>query len=340
MLGAIAIAAGLLLACVLLITPQAIARMNPGYLVDEGKNDFAFTSWRAFRIVEAGPQPAAVTLLGASSMLQGITSETDVERVIRERTGRSVPVHDLTAGGLSLWDMASLMDLIGDRFDGVIVFGIGAELLATPGSELKYLAKHPRLAFGTPVFDEEVRKAGFDPQERTGNYFIDNSQFFTARIGALRRLITGPVEYLRHSEKRRTLDQRTWQFQIDRVSAWIRDGYHANARANFEVLERIIARARERGDVRIALLVTPVNPRALAEFEPGTQERFLADARAFAAEVGVELWQLDDDAALKPEDFDDWCHIGDKEVRARYTRLLAEHVADLGQFARSARDPA
>src|SRR5262245_49033678 len=195
--------------------------------------------------------------------------------------------------------MASLMDLIGERFDGTIVIGIGAELLATPRSELEGLAKHPRLAFGTPVFDEEVRRAGFIPQAHTGNYFIDNSQFFTARIGVVRRLITGPIEYSRFSDTRRLLDQDAWRFQTNRVSAWIRDGYPAYARANFEVLKRVVARARERGDVRIALLVTPINPRALAEFEPGSQERFLADARAFAADVGAELWDLDDESGLK-----------------------------------------
>ena len=310
--------------------------MNPGYFVDLGEGGHGFVSWRAFRIVEAGPRPSAVALLGASSMLRAITSETDVARVIHERSGRAVPVYNLAAGGLSPWEMASLMDLIGEGFNGTIVIGIGAEILATPPSELESLAKHPRLAFGTAVFDEEVRRAGFEPQERTGNYFIDNSQFFTARIGAAGRLFTGPIDNSRPGEGRRFLDQETWRFQVDRVSAWIRDGYPAFARDNLEVLERIVARARERGDVHIALLVTPVNPRALAEFEPGSQERFLADARAFAADVDAELWELDDDSALKAEDFDDWCHLGDKAVRARYTRILSEHIAELGGFSRPA----
>jgi hypothetical protein len=335
-LGAISIAVGLLIACVLLITPARIARLNPGYLLNFSKDGHGLVSWRAFRIVEAGPQPPAVALLGASSMFRAITSETDVASVIHERSGRAVPVYNLTAGGLSPWEMASLMDLTGERFNGAIVIGIGAELLATPRSELQSLAKHPRLAFGTPVFDEEVRIAGFDPQERTGNYFIDNSQFFTARIGAVGRLITGPIDLSRLSDTRRILDQETWRFQVDRVSAGIRDGYPAFARDNLEVVERLIARARERGDVRIALLVTPINPRALAEFEPGSQERFLADARTFAAKVGAELWELDDDSNLKAEDFDDWCHLGDKAVRARYTRVLSEHIAEFGEFSRTA----
>jgi hypothetical protein len=323
---------GLLIACLLLISPRAIAHMNVGYLVADRRDDFAFISWRAFRTMEESSQATGVVLLGASSMLHGITSDADVAREIQEQTGRSTPVHDFTAGGLSLWEMASLMDLVGQRFDGVIVLGISAEQLSTPTAEIRSIKQHPKLAFRTPVFDEEVRLAGYAPERRTGNYFIDNSQFFTARIGSIRYLITGPVDYLRHTDWRNA-DQATWQFQIDRVSSWIREGYPAYGRANFEVIARLIARARQHGDVRIALLVTPINPRAVAELDPGANARFLADARAFAASNGVEIWELDGEAALRSQEFEDWTHLGNNDGRARYTRILARHIAELSAAA-------
>lgn len=337
-LGTIFVAAGLFAACVFLVTPPRLAQVDVGYLLKDPRDDFAFISWRAFQIVEAGPQPAAVALLGASSMLHGITSDTDVADVVRERTGKRVPVYDLTAGGLSPWEAASLMDRIGEDFHGVIVIGIGAELLATPPSELDGLRQHPRLAFGTSAFDAELRHAGFEPGKRTGNYFIDNSQFFTARIGTVGRLVTGPIEHSRHTDWRKSLDAKSWRFQIDRVSAWIRDGYPAYARANLDVIGRLIAHARARGDVRVALLVTPINPRALSEFDPGVDQRFMADARAFAAATGVELWRLDDEAALREDEFDDWCHLGDNDGRARYTRALANRIAALGDFSHARGD--
>jgi len=337
-LGTLLVAAALLAACVLLVTPQRLARVDVGYLLQDARDDFAYISWRAFRIVEAGPQPAAVALLGASSMLHGITSDADVAGVIRERTGKRVAIHDLTAGGLSPWEGASLMDRIGADFDGVIVLGIGAELLATPPSELEGLRRHPRLAFRSSVFDEELRIAGMEPIPATGNYFIDNSQFFTARIGTIGRLVTGPIEHSRHTDWRKSLDAKTWRFQVDRVSEWIRVGYPANAQANFDVLGRLIARARARGEVRVALLVTPINPRALAEFDPGVDERFMADARAFAAASGVELWRLDEEAALRENEFDDWCHLGNNDGRVRYTRALANRVARLGDFSQAPGD--
>jgi hypothetical protein len=318
---------------VFLVTPQRLARADVGYLLEDERDDFAFISWRAFRIVEAGPQPAAVALLGASSMLHGITSDADVAQVIAERTDRRVPVYDLTAGGLSPWEAAGLMDRIGADFNGVIVLGIGAELLATPPSELEGLRRHPRLAFRTAAFDEELEIAGMEPLPATGNYFIDNSQFFTARIGAVGRLVTGPIRHSRHTDWRKSLDARTWRFQVDRVSQWIRDGYPAHAQANLDVLGRLIARARARGDVRVALLVTPINPRALAEFDPGVDARFMADARAFAAATGAELWRVDDEAELREEEFDDWCHLGDNDGRLRYTRALADRIAGLGDFS-------
>ncbi len=331
-LGAILVAAVLLLACVLYVTPAALAKSDVGYLLEDRRDDFAFISWRAFRIVESGPQPVAVTLLGASSMLHGITSDTDVAAVIRETSGMELPVYDLTAGGLSLWEMASLMDRVGERFNGVIVLGIGAELLATPVAELGELGRHPRLAFRTPAFDQELRRAGFPPGRHTGNYFIDNAQFFTARIGAIRRLVTGPVRYARHTDWRQSLDEATWRFQVDRVSAWIHDGYPDNAAPNFAVLHRLIERARQRGHVRVALLVTPINPRALGEIGRDVDERFMSDARKFAAAEGAALWRLDDEAALREREFDDWCHLGDNDGRARYTRELARHIAALGRF--------
>ena len=332
-LGTIAVAAGLLAACFLLVTPARLARLDVGYLLQDRRDDFAYVSWRAFRIAEAGPQPGAVALLGASSMLHGITSEADVAAIVRERAGMKVPVYDLTAGGLSPWEAASVMDLVGADFAGVIVLGIGAELLATPPSELEGLRRHPRLAFTTAAFDEELRVAGFAPVHASGNYFLDNSQFFTARIGVIGRLATGPIEHARHTDWRTSLDAKAWRFQIDRVSAWIRDGYPAHARATLDVFARLIARARARGRVRVALLVTPINPNALAEFDPGVDERFMADASAFAARHGAELWRLDAEAGLRPEEFDDWCHLGDNDGRARYTRALARHIAALGDFA-------
>lgn len=328
-------AAALLLACVLWVTPARLSRIDVGYLLEDRRDDFAFISWRAFRIAESGPQPSAVALVGASSMLHGITSDADVARVIEEQSGKRVPVHDLTAGGLSPWESASLLDYVGRDFNGVIVLGVGAELLATPPSELEQLRQHPRLAFGTPAFDEELRLAGFEPPERTGNYFVDNSQFFTARIGTVGRLLTGPIEHARHTDWRKSQDAKSWRFQIDRVSGWIRDGYGAYSKANLEVFARIIERARDRGDVRIALLVTPVNPRALAEFDPGVDARFMADARAFAARHSVELWRLDAEAGLRAEEFDDWCHLGNNDGRVRYTRALARRVAALGDFSRA-----
>jgi hypothetical protein len=333
--GTLLVAAALLAACVFLVTPQRLARVDVGYLLEDARDDFAFISWRAFQIVEAGPQPAAVALLGASSMLHGITSDADVARVIAQRTDRRMPVYDLTAGGLSPWEAAALMDRIGADFNGVIVLGIGAELLATPPSELEGLRRHPRLAFRTSAFDEELKIAGMEPLPATGNYFIDNSQFFTARIGAIGRLVTGPIRHSRHTDWRKSLDARTWRFQVDRVSQWIRDGYPAHAQANLEVLGRLMARARARGNVRVALLVTPINPRALAEFDPGVDARFMADARAFAAATGAELWRLDDEAALREEEFDDWCHLGNNDGRVRYTRALAHRIASLGDFSQA-----
>jgi hypothetical protein len=83
----------------------------------------------------------------------------------------------------------------------------------------------------------------------------------------------------------------------------------------------------------VALLVTPINPRALAEFDPGVDARFMADARAFAAATGAELWRLDEEAALREEEFDDWCHLGDNDGRLRYTRALADRIAGLGDFS-------
>jgi hypothetical protein len=61
----------------------------------------------------------------------------------------------------------------------------------------------------------------------------------------------------------------------------------------------------------------------------------MADARAFAARHSVELWRLDAEAGLRPEEFDDWCHIGNNDGRVRYTRALARRVAALGDFSRA-----
>ena len=202
-------------------------------------------------------------------------------------------------------------------------------LLAGTPADLSKLVAHPRLGFTSLAFDDEGRRAGIEVPRRTGNFFLDNHEFFFTRIphGAV-NLIAGPVErgHNRYVD-RKPMTQASLDKEIERLRERLA-GYEANVERNLGTLARLIARWRALGQTELAFLDSPVNPRLRGlVMDEGTRRAHRERIARFAREHGVHHWSLAKSAALEPDDFYDMTHLRTTAAKDRYTRALAERLA-------------
>jgi hypothetical protein len=327
-IGMLLVTAALFAAGLWGINPRFMREVPTGYLLTEPHDYFAFLSGEAFKLQQRPDAPQEVLLLGASAAASAISSEEELDRLLEQRLDRTVPVHNLCVPGFNLWEMAGMLDFIGDDFDGVVVISVGRLLLCDTLEQLSRIYESRRLAFRSAAMDEEAHRNGLAPPPLQENYFLENFKFFTVRTMAAFNVVRGPVIPTHRPNMRPIDSEERWRHHLAWVNSEI-DLYDANVDRNLGVLERMIERARTRGQVRFVLLEAPRNPRAAPDLQPAHFAHHQSILREFAAEHDVMYWSLDDDAEFSAEEFSDFCHITDDHARNRFTELLADHLAEM-----------
>ena len=330
LLGTLMVAASLFAACAVVITPEFLTSIDYGYLMSDERDEYARLTTIGLRLQNAGPPSAAVVLLGASAMREAISDAGDIERLIAVRSGRSVPVYDLMAGGLDLWQTSALIGCLGRGFTGVVVLGVSPGRLARDRDGLAMLLENPRLGLHSAGFDEEVRLAGLAVPRRTGVYFLDHFRFFVARRWSLLRVVKGPAEPMRHPFLNR--DPATgerWESLVERQMSRL-ESYYQNREANLAVIERAVERLRRNGSVEVVLLEASRHPALVGLVY---SKELWADHRRrvgqFAHDHDVHYWDLQTDSDLSEDDFADYTHLRSAEAVQRYTRILAERLTTI-----------
>ena len=332
LVGAVVVAAVLLLSCVTLLTQDLLAGADCGYFMADWKDDYAYLTCTVLQAARTDSPKPAIALIGASALRESIAGADYLAGLMTEGPGREFRVLPLTAAGLTHWEAAAIADRIAGRVQGMVVLEVSPGKMALPQGFFEDLVRQPRLALDSAAFDEEARLAGIALPRRTGNFFLDHHGFFSARPWAVLNLVKGPVVPGLHQARTwRVLSEDEWA----NAEASLRQrigGYTENGPRNFEVMGRTIARLRDAGGFQVVLLESVRNPRAdrIMRDSPECSKALTMyenDVRTHAETWGVPYLDITAEAELAPGEFIDTSHIWDTDAAKRYTRVLAAHLA-------------
>jgi len=318
----LAVAAAQLLFVGWLVTPEFVAANPPGDLMADPRDHDALVTHAAQTLRLGDVGELSVTLIGNSAFRESFSSAEDIAKALSKEIGRPVAVHDLTAGGVRVWDVGTLSDSVPVGYRGVVVMSTSA--VADPAL-IRERHELPRFAIASDAFDDESRRAGLPPRPRTGIYVADFSGFFLPRASSmLRARLTAPVEPLRHMYLGRTMGAEYRKVMKTMLLARAHD-YPKFRAEHYAAVGRNVDRLE---GSKVVLIQPPLN-RSVVEPVYGATllEQMARDREELAREMGIEFWSLDDEAALADTDFFDYCHLNNHDAMVRYTRVLVEGLA-------------
>ncbi len=327
LLGTLAVACGLFAACVFGITPQFIGAGGYRYFTSGPIDTYANLTAEVLHLRATGFAEPPLLVLGASSMREAVADPSELSR------GFATPVepHLLSAGSLSIWEMAVVLEQLPERLEGIVAVELSPRRLALPPDRVQALLTSPNFPLHSDWVDARARADGLAVPARKSSYFLEHFRFFVARPGMLSNVISGPVEPRRHFAE-------TWrvptadEFERIRSTAgrWT-GGYAEHRDFNLAFYRDLVARLRSRGAL-VAFVESLSNPEvdSVVFADPTareTLEQYRRDADALAAELGVPLLRPGERAALDPSDFHDHTHLRVMPARERFTAALAEELA-------------
>lgn len=313
------------------LTPGFLATHNAGILAD-GPTDYdAFVTAHTLALQRSETSEPLLVLLGGSTVRASLL-ESDITEGLRNGGHGDVRLVKLCTSRQSLWETLALAEYLPSGARGVVVIGTGPTLFSLDEQELKDLASHPRLGLRSATLDEEFHRRGLPVGARSGIYFFDNAAYLLPRLHVL-------LGSWARGRPTRYVDSRyvgmaparpaVWQSVARRVDARM-ERIDANQEASQRVLVRVLATIRERTDLRVILVESPVNPRFLTEFgRHGLVARHRQRMREFAREQGVDYLVLGEAVQLPPGDFFDWAHLRDRDAIRRCADAVLRSVRAL-----------
>lgn len=307
-----------------LITTQFVANLEPGFLMKRPSDDYAHLTVEALHMKASRADPSIV-FIGASSLKHGLVDVDQLQALLREESGRMIPVYNLTAPQLKIWEAANIISLLDDPGGHIFLVSLSAKKLAVKKRELAKIKRRPRIGFKTEAFDQELREYGISLPFRTGNYFVDNIQFFISRYEALLNVFTGPVEHQRYQDQGERIPEEDWEEHMLKMQEFF-VGYPEMHEENFAALSRMVESASQVGG-RVIFVQPPLNPRAAKYIPPEVRDAYARDVQKFAAMEGAQYWDIDAEMDYSDEDFHDWTHIREEDMRLAYSKKLMTHIA-------------
>ena len=313
--------------CVLWVTPNHLADLDPRYFMTVHLDDYTEVSFAAMRIRKAGPQPFAVVIFGDSSIRSTALDPRKVEQELSRALGRDVPVHYLAAKGMNLIETAGVMDYIGKDFNGLIIMQMSLYYLAQTPQKLAEVAYLPRLAIHSQVYDQELAAVTGRQPTRTGVYLFDHWKYYAYRLNehALANVLLGPTPL---PLGRNPMTQDQWRTADRNVRSYLAQ-YPSQRNANTAIVDRMIDRLHRNGQVEVAIVETPTNPRWHRLIDPKLATDHKLYWVRWTQEQNIHYWDLNTEAKFTPKDFHDYVHLSSDPARQRFTELLTKRIVAL-----------
>lgn len=332
LLGTAMVAALWLVLAVCIVRPANLAKVEPGYLMTVDADHYAEITLRAMEITHGEPSDFTVTILGTSGIRSFITHPDLIEQEVERTAGADVSTHYLAAKGMSVIEMAGVLDYIKDQCRGIVLIQLSPVALSETAAEQAQIAASPRLGLSSELYDAELERATGVAVTRTGPYFLDHWRFYAARMNGnvIRHVLRGPPQTpLRHHSDGAPPTDVEWQILTRRERGELTTFQQENQR-NMAIVDRAIDRVRQTRRVEVVLLRLPVAPRWVPHVR--TKEEFAAFGKLmseWAQRRGYRYWAINDEAKIDPEDFEDYVHLGDPDAQEQCTRIIATRLARL-----------
>ena len=158
---------------------------------------------------------------------------------------------------------------------------------------------------------------------RTGIYFLDHLQFFSARRDFLLHpwVVWAPYSARRlprpDSARRRRHEETQLILRIQRP--------HPLLERTGDVLAKLVDETKAKG-ATVVLIEAPQNPR-YQRLKGAMHDQYDVAIRAFAHDHGVAYWNFNPELKLEQRDFEDALHLGAPQKRLRFQQLYCKHVS-------------
>lgn len=286
----------------------------------------------AMKIAEEPKAPFGIILLGASAMRECISRESELAAMIQQKTQRNLDLHLLSAGALSSVEIISLVDVVGDNFEGLIVVQIGPFHLSESKVTLGHLSEQRRLLFSTDIYNKELELIGLNPPARYSNYFFENWRFYAARLNAdlVVRVINGPLKYVRHNylDKPPTSKPKISDIMVVLSDEKHLDQYIRNRNEVKARFMRMLQRLPRDKRVDLVIIESPQHPDLKEKLLPPEVAKEHYDFMyKWGQEQHVHYLDISKKVNLQSNEFADYVHLRDEAAQKRYTEILSVELS-------------
>jgi len=326
--GTLAVTLVWIVLAAVIVTPEFLAENSAVAL--NARDDNTRITARALAFRYSRDRAPMVAAMGASGFRMALMSPDEFEAILEARLGRPIEVMDLTVGGLTVWEIASLVDHFPDGFEGVLLLGVGPGLLSYKARDLYAREQEIRFGLDSETRDDELRRAGYEPAPSTGIYFLDHVSFLVSLRQHWPRLLARAERIYpwRFKPWRRPYAGAEMEARCAMIRERLSD-YFETREASLASLDRAIARLRSRcGSLEIVLVDNPRNPAYVGRAQPpGVLDDYFDVMRRYAAERGLPFLEANSEGILRTGDFLDECHIQEMAAARRYTTWIVNRIA-------------
>jgi hypothetical protein len=329
LLGMILFAFVEVVVALVLFTPRRMASLPPVILMKNARDDYARVTFLTYRLKYGPRAPLSVVYLGPSTAQRALFDSLEprpIEARLGRMVGRDVDFYSLYAAGETIEESALLAHQLPAGFRGVVAMVIFEDKDDERSRRLAMEA-NADLEERLPMDPEPggAPRVGFDgkPLRRTGIYFLDHLQFFSARRASLLHpwqtwapLARGGVSLTTPPAYRS--EERAFETRY-------RNNPMPLVRRELDLLADVVDTARARG-AAVVLVESPSNPRYQA-LKGDDHAVYQEKIREFSTQHGAEYWDINPEVHPRRQDFEDAVHLGTSAMRRRFQNVFCSHLA-------------
>jgi hypothetical protein len=274
-------------------------------------DSFTYISWMVGRARQDEPRTPGLYLLGGSSARESIESGGALAAEIAALGGPGVAAYDLGSINQNFAQSLAVVDNVPDT-PAVLLVGVNLGRFTATREQNAAQAQGRELLLESGAVREFV-SSEWGLEERSYTILPGIWAYLTdwARQHGERLLEGDPptVEYAlhRYSEATRFSDGQKRRL-VTRWNTSRKPVFEQNLGANLEMLEALLAQARERG-VRVVLLETPLNEEIVGDRLAASQRQYREPVAALARDYDVAYLDLNQAVDIPSRDFQDLSHL-------------------------------
>jgi hypothetical protein len=305
------------------VVPLDAALRNP-------EDSFTYVSWMVGKARQDEPSVPGIYLLGGSSARESIVSGDALAAEVRAAGGPEVVAYDLGSINQNFAESLAVVQSAPDTPAWLLVGVNLGRFTATRDVNARQAEGREFLLEGGAVQDFVSSRWGLERYTFTilpgvWAYLTDWMRTHGADLLAGDPPSTG-YELHRYSEQTRRSDGQKRRL-VTKWNASRRPVFEKNRVANLEMLEALLAEARERG-VNVVLLELPLNQEIVQDSFASSRRKYQVPVTRLAEEYGYPYIDLNEQVDIPSRDFQDLSHLI-APGRAIWQHALAQELAPL-----------